>query len=160
MFEIKYEIKLNDNGRPCVDLPEDYEDKPEDKFFAIEIARYFLQQIYGRMKSPPYDQNTIDMTDISIRLLGQIGDEMARIQWHNMKNMGDMAFLMGNQDYHVLCDTIEERNNISEKGIVYYGKLYVRQEGLRVFTQDDTDGKWKVFELKGGITNDDWKIVE
>jgi hypothetical protein len=32
MLKIEYEIKLNENGRPYIDLPTDYEDKPEDKF--------------------------------------------------------------------------------------------------------------------------------
>lgn len=157
MLEIEYEIKLNEQGRPCIDLAPDYEQKPEDKFFAIEIARYFLQNTHSRMTIPPYDQNTVNATTVAIALLGQLGDEMARILWHQMKTAGDAEFILG-RDFHVQCDSIEERNKIDNRGILYYDKLYVRQEGLRVLTED-IDGIWKIFELKGGTTNDNWERI-
>ena len=45
MHTIEYEIGLNDEGRPFIGLPEDYEQNPEDRFFAIEITRYILQDL-------------------------------------------------------------------------------------------------------------------
>jgi hypothetical protein len=150
MFEIKYEIKLNEQGRPCIDLPPDYEQKPEDKFFAIELARYFLQGTYSRMTSPPYDQNTIIMTDIAINLLGQIGDEMAKILWYNMKTAGDATYIMNNK-YHTQVNSVEERDKIG-KYIVTTGKIYERQEGFKVLVTDEM----KIYELQGGITNENW----
>ena len=32
MYNIEYKIGLNEHGRPCIELPEDYEHRPEDKF--------------------------------------------------------------------------------------------------------------------------------
>ena len=157
MFKIEYEIKLNEHGRPYIDLPPDYKSITENQFFALEMARYTLQKTHAGMKIPPFDQYTVDTMDKSIAMIGQIADEIARILWHQMKALGDAQFLMG-ADFHVQCDSIEERDKIDEKGILYYGKLYVRQEGLRVMTKD-TDNIWKVFELKGGITNDNWERV-
>ena len=153
--KIEYEIKLNDVGRPCIDLVPDHENKPEDKFFIIELARYILQSTYSRMNSPPYDQNTINMMDISIRLLGQISDDMAKILWGSMKMYGDASFIMG-QKFHVICDTIEERDKIDNRGILYGDKLYVRQEGLKVLVKDD---KMKIYELRGGIDNENWEEI-
>ena len=147
MFKIEYEIKLNDEGRPCIDLPKDYEHRQEDKFFWMEMARYFLQVTHKRMTAPPYDQNTINMMDISIRLLGQLGDEMARIQWHSMKGLGDMTFDMG-EKFHVAVQTIEERDKIDERGILNGNKLYVRQEGLKVLVIFERT----IYELQ----NDNW----
>lgn len=156
MHNIEYEIKLNEQGRPCISIPENHENNPEDKFFAIELARYLLQDTYGR-RSPEFDKETAWAMDVAIRSLGQIGDEMARILWHNMKASGDAQFILG-ADFHVMCDSIEERDKISDRGILYYDKLYVRQEGLKVLTKD-TDDIWKIFELKGGTTNDNWERV-
>ena len=44
MHNIEYEIKLNEQGRPCISIPENHENNPEDKFFAIELARYLPQR--------------------------------------------------------------------------------------------------------------------
>ena len=161
MLEIKYEIKLNEHGRPYIDLPPDYKQIPENQFFALEMSRYVLQKTYAGMKIPPFDQYTVETMDKTIRMIGQISDEMARIQWHSMKALGDATFEMG-VDFHIQCNSIEERNKIDDRGILYQGKLYVRQEGLRVRVWDMNEfgSEPKIFELKGGITNDDWKIVE
>jgi hypothetical protein len=153
MLEIKYEIKLNEHGRPYIDLPPDYPQVPENQFFALEMCRYILQKTHAGMKVPPFDQHTVDTMDESIRMLGQISDEVARLLWHSMKTLGDATFDM--VDFHVQCNNIEERNKIDEKGILHNDKIYVRQEGLRVLTRD-VDDIWKIFELIGGITNDNW----
>ena len=150
MNKIEYEIKLNDSGRPCIDLPPDHENNPEDKFFAIELARYLLQDTYSR-RSPEFDKETAWAMDIAIRSLGQVGDEIARILWHNMKTSGDASFIIG-QKFHAIVDTIEERDKIDEKGILYQDKLYVRQEGLKVLVRKES---YVVYELK----NDNWIIV-
>lgn len=160
MFEIKYEIKLNEHGRPYIDLPPDYPMIPENQFFALEMARYVLQKTHAGMKVPPFDQYTVETMDKTIRMIGQMSDEIARILWHSMKTLGDATFDMA--DFHVQCSSIEERNKIDDRGIIYKGKVYVRQEGLkvRVWDMDEFGSKPEIFELKGGITNDDWKIVE
>jgi hypothetical protein len=153
MPTIEYEIKLNDEGRPCIDLPLSYEPSPEDKFFALEMARYFLQVTHNKMAVPPYDQNTIDMMDISIRLLGQVGDEMARILWHSMKAAGETTLAFNR--WHVHINTIEERDAIPEHGMVQYGKLYLREEGLTVYVTQTAQR----FVLEGGTTNDNWILM-
>jgi hypothetical protein len=150
MHKIEYEIKLNESGRPCIELSKDYEDKPEDKFFAIEIARYFLQKIYSR-RSAEFDKETSKNIELAINLFGQLGDEIAEILWHDMKSLGEATFILG-RTYHIIVDTIEDRNNLDDKGIVQNDKIYMKQEGLKVFVTKET----KIYELKGGITNDNW----
>ena len=151
MYKIEYEINLNEKGRPCIGLLKNHENKPEDKFLVIELARYIVQEVYGR-KISEFDKKTATMIDVTIRLLGQLGDEMAELLWNSMKTAGDATFIMG-QNFHVICNTIEERDKIDEKGILYFDKLYVRQEGLKVLVKED---KWKIYELKGGTSNDNW----
>jgi len=149
MYKIEYEIKLNESGRPCIDLPEDYEHRPEDKFFAIELARYILQEVYSR-RSAEFDKETANTIDISIRLLGQIGDNIAEILWNQMESMGEVAFLVNNK-YHFQLNSIEERDKIG-KYIVTSGKIFKRQEGLRVFIVENM----KIYELQNGIENENW----
>ena len=36
MYNLEYNIGLTKEGRPCIELSEDYEQNPEDRFFANE----------------------------------------------------------------------------------------------------------------------------
>jgi len=151
MFKIEYEIKLNDAGRPYIALPENYEQNPEDKFFVLELSRYFLQNTYNNMTSPPYDQNTIDMMNITVTMHGQIGDEIANIIWHNMKINGEAHKLIG-MEWDLAVQTEEERDAIPEHGIIEEDRLYLRAEGLKVFVIEGG----QIYELRGGTTNNNW----
>jgi glutamate synthase domain-containing protein 3 len=150
MHTIDYEINLNERGRPCIGLPESYKDKPEDKFFAIEIARYVLQNTYDRL-SEHFDIETAKKLDITLRVLGQIGDQMAEILWNSMKASGDAEMIMG-KSYNVSVDTIEERNDLATTGILEGEKIFLREEGLKVLVENEN----KIYKLTGGNTNNDW----
>jgi hypothetical protein len=157
MFEIKYEIKLNDVGRPYIDFPKGYENNTEDKFFALELARYLLQSTYGRMTVPPYNKDTIEKMGLTITMLAQIGDEIAEMVWNQMKIMGEIDLMMNN-NYHIEVNSTEERDAIPEKGYFHDGKIFNRQEGLkvRILNEDITVDD---YELKGGITNENWEKI-
>jgi len=159
MLKIEYEIELNESGRPYIKLSDDYVDKPEDKFFAIELARYFLQSTHSRMTPEKYDQHTIDTMDIGIRLLGQIGDEMAEIQYNGMKTQGELAMML-NTNYNIRVNSIEERDALPEKDIVFNDKIFDRVVGLKVycrtFNNETLLYENETYELQGGITNDNW----
>lgn len=150
MHKINYEIKLNTLGRPCIELSKDYEDKPEDKFLAIELTKYVLHNVYER-RSAEFDEEAAKVIDSGIRLLGQVGDEMAEILWNNMKCLGDSAIILG-RHYHIMVETIEERDNLSNIGIIQEDKIYIKQEGLKVLVRSED----KIYILKDGITNDNW----
>jgi hypothetical protein len=156
MHKIEYEIKLNESGRPYVSLSDDYDNKPEDKFFVFELARYLLEGTYFRRKAQ-LDSNAAEIIENSVSLLGQVSDEMAEILFNNMKAAGDMDMMMDKR-YHICVDTIEERDALPEF-IVYGDKIYQRQEGLKVFVLSELTGL-QLFELKDGITNDNWTIVK
>ena len=153
MPTIEYEIKLNDEGRPCIDLPPTYQQIPENQFFALEMARYVLQKSHAGMKVPPFDQETVDTVDVSIRMIGQIADEVARILWHSMKAQGDMTLTYNR--FHLYLDTINERDAIPEHGMAQDGRIYLREEGLIVYVTETAQR----FVLEGGITNDNWRLM-
>jgi hypothetical protein len=150
MHTIDYEIKLNEHGRPCIDLPPSYKDKPEDKFFAIEIARYVLQNVYNR-RSAEFDEQAAKTIDITCRLLGQVGDEMAELLWSTMKSYGDTEIAWG-KSYYVTVETLEERDSLSTTGILEGERIFLREEGLKVLVKTEN----KIFELKGGNANECW----
>lgn len=153
MYTIEYDIKLNESGRPCIDLPQEHEDKPEDKFLALELARYVLQGVYMR-KSSEFNPETGEKLEIAINLLGQIGDEVAALLWEGMKLSGDAAFIM-NSRYHIQVETVEERDKLGFVS-VYNSKVFKRQEGLKVLVTNEM----KVYKLQGGIENENWTEVK
>jgi hypothetical protein len=147
MHTIDYEINLNERGRPCIGLPASYKDKPEDKFFAIEIARYVLQNTYNRL-SEHFDEDTAKKIDLTIRVLGQVSDEMAELLWNTMKAYGDTEMILG-KPYYVVVDTIEERDSLATTGILEGEKIFLRVEGLKVLVKTEN----KIYKLTGG---NDW----
>jgi hypothetical protein len=149
MHKIEYEIKLNEQERPYIHFPIEYEDKPEDKFFVLELTRYLLQNIYSR-RSAEFDVQTSEAIDICIRFLGQIGDEVARIIWHQMETMGEID-MMFDKKYHIEADSLEDLNKF-DKYFVYNDKLYKKQNGLKAVVGEDriiyifNDGNWEEFK--------------
>jgi hypothetical protein len=135
MYRIEYEIKLNEYGRPYIELPQDYEHRPEDRFFVIEVARYMLRDLLIRRKSD-LNPETVDKMEIGEALLGQLGDEVAAILWQDMKTMGDVDMML-NKKYHFSVNTLEDLDKIGEY-IITHEKIYKRGEGLRVLVTNDS----------------------
>ena len=161
MFRINYEIGLNESKRPCIELPEDYEQNPEDRFFAMEITRYILQDLLKR-RTPDLDSDTVQQMDEAERLLGQLGDDVAEILYGVMRNSAELQ-LSFDCAYHSQVNSIEERDALPEKDIIYEGKIYDRVEGLRVYVlqplkiyDKEVSG---AYELVDGITNEHWKKI-
>ena len=133
-MRINYNIDLNEHGRPCIQLPQDYEHNPEDKFFSIEITRYLIQDLLQR-RGQDVDENTIEVMDTTINFLAQIGDEMAEILYGQMKSLGDVDMMM-DKFFHINVKSIEERDNLPDRGIFYNGRIFDRVEGLLVQVND------------------------
>jgi hypothetical protein len=153
MYKIEYDIKLNESGRPCIDLPKDYENKPEDRFLAIELARYILQDLNLR-KSGGLSSDTVEKLETSINFLGQIGDEVAALLWEGMKLSGEAAFILNNK-YHIQVENVEERDKLGFV-MAYNNKVFKRQNGLKVLVTDEM----KIYELQGGIANENWVEIK
>ena len=150
MYRIEYEVKVNEFGRPYISLSEDYEQRPEDRFLAIEITRYILQDLLNRRK-PDLDENTVEKMSTSASLLGQIGDSVAELLWNAMRNQGDIMLMLDSK-YHIQVNSIDERDNLSMEYIYYNDKIFKRQEGLKVLVLDNET----VYTLKNGINNENW----
>lgn len=153
MYVLEFDVQLNEDGRPYIFLPDDYENQPEDRFFGIEMSRYLLQDLIHR-RSDELDENTITQINNAISLLGQIGDEMADILFGNMRRMAEVEIML-NPQYHVQVSTLEERNNLPEKFIYFNNKIFDRIDGLKVLVTEEM----KIYKLTNGITNENWEEV-
>lgn len=157
MFEINYEIGLNESARPCIELPEDYEQNPEDRFFAMEITRYILQDLLKR-RTPDLDSDTVQQMDEAERLLGQLGDEVAALLYESMRVAGETTLIYGRKS-SILVKNIEERDALPDKDILHNNMIFDRKEGLVVVVQTPMDGGgWHFdrYKLVDGITNEHW----
>ena len=158
MYRIEYEIGLNEQGRPYIGLPDDYEQRPEDRFFALEIARYILGDLLVR-RTAELDEETTDNMIQAEALLGQLGDNVAEILYNMMRNSAELQMSF-DCAYHSQVSSIEERDALPDKDIIYEGKIYDRVEGLRVYVLQPLEiydmNVSGAYELKGGITNEHW----
>lgn len=156
MYNLEYDIGLTKEGRPCIELLEDYEQNPEDRFFSIEVTRYMLQDLLNH-KTKNLDDNTIHTMDNAEKLLGQIGDEVAKILFNGMKRLGELKMMM-TDNFHIRVNNIEERDALPEFNILYNNMIFNRIEGLKVgiFTLIDSVTHVERFELINGITNKNW----
>jgi hypothetical protein len=141
MHKIEYDLDLNDEGRPCIQLSDNYEDKPEDKFFAIEISRYIIHDVLSR-RSAEFDQETSEKLNECLNMLGQIGDEIAALLWENMKMLGDVD-LMINKNYNIMVTSLENRDNLG-KYVSSNGKIYEKVDGFKVLVTEEM----KIYEFK------------
>ena len=161
MYNIEYKIGLNEQGRPYIELPENYEQRPEDRFFALEITRYMFQDLLNR-RTADLNEETVKKMDEAERLLGQLGDEVAKILYDGMRVQGELRMML-DCAYHIEVDSIEERDAIPDKDIINEGNIYDRVEGLRVYVLQPLEIYDKevsgAYELVDGITNENWKKI-
>jgi hypothetical protein len=153
MLKIQFEIKLNEEGRPYIYLPDDYRDNPQDRFFALEISRYMLQMIYAR-KGTKFDEKSVQAMEVTLATLENISNEVAALLRKEMEFLGDRESIF-QANYHLIVDTLGERDNLNYEGIVVGDKIHRRQEGLRVLVKDGMT----VYELVDGIDNENWKEI-
>lgn len=157
MYDIEYGIDLNEYGRPYITLPEDYGQRPEDRFFVIELTRFIIQDLIVR-RGENVDDKTNDLMDKTERFLGQVSDEMSVLIYKGMKDQG-LIDMHVNVKYHIHVDSVESRDELPSKNILYNGKLYNRMVGLKVCVisyNEDIAPIYDIYELVNGIENENW----
>jgi hypothetical protein len=148
MHKIEYEIQLNENGRPYIELSKEYEDKPDDKFFVVELTRHFLHNVYQN-RGHVYNEESLEAMKTAINLLGQISDEMAYIIYDGMLANAEID-IMFDIKYHVTVNTIDELDN--RDIFIENSKIYKKMEGLKVFVKEESQSY--LFE------NNNWKLID
>lgn len=74
MFNFRYEIKINDQGRPYVHIDTNQVNHPEHKFMALEISRYLLMQL---LKDNEETGELNEDTEIAIANAGYVLDNIS-----------------------------------------------------------------------------------
>ena len=153
MLRFEYSVKLNDEGRPYVDIPEEYQDNPEDKFMALELCRYLLMNVHDR-RNHELDQDSNKAMDATLATLEKISDEVANILKKEMEVRGENE-LTFKRNYHIQVKSIVERDKLRYEGIIYDDKIYSRNPGLKVLVLETM----AIYELVKGIDNENWVEV-
>jgi hypothetical protein len=153
MLNIEYGIALTDEGRPYIDLPDDYDHKIEDRFFALEIAHYLLVTTL-KNKRHLVDAETINAMEVSIEAVGTLSDEVAKLIYGSMKVAGDAETALFRYSFQV--ETMDELLSLGYTHILHDNKIFIREEGLKVWVKS----KQKIYVLIGGIDNENWEVIE
>lgn len=153
MLNFEYEIRLNDDLRPFVYIPDTYIDKPEDKFMALELTRYMLVNLLN-LRSTSLPENEVRALESAQNTLEVLSDELALKLKELMENLGNTEITM-TRNYHVICNTRDERDKLNYEGFIYNGKIFKRMIGLKVLVYEDMN----VYELVDGIDNNNWQRI-
>lgn len=150
MLRFEYEIRLNDEGRPYVHIPDGYNDNPEDKFMSLELARYLVLNLIT-LRGTELPDNEVKALQSTFDTLEVLSDEIAVLLKQQMTNLGETTLTV-QRNYHITVDTIEERDKLNYEGIIHKGKIFKREKGLRVLVL----ANMKIYELVNGIDNENW----
>lgn len=90
-INLTYEIRLNDEGRPYIHLPDEYESEPEHLFLAYELVRYSLFDLLERneVKQDLKEESAIKIGEAG-HTISQISDEFAQILKGRMNALDDL----------------------------------------------------------------------
>lgn len=154
MYEFKYEIRLNDNGRPFIHLPEDYNHNVEDRFMALEIARYILFDLSKNKNNSLSGDFVVEIAKAG-NIVGELSDRVADLIKGQMELLGTVK-LNNPRHYDITKNSIEERDAIKYGNFIFGEKILERKEGFRVYVLSTQ----KIYELKGGIDNNHWIEVK
>lgn len=150
MHKFEYEIQLNEDGRPFINIPENYVEKPEDKFMALELTCYILRKLIEK-RGNNLDDDTLKALENSFKNIIMISDEVADLIKGQMEVSAEFD-LLTKDSYHIQVENIKERNALNYNGIIRGDKIYKRVQGLRVLVTSEN----KIYELRDGIDNENW----
>src|SRR5579859_325894 len=156
MFNFKYEVELNDKGRPFINPVEGTEKEMnfvEHKFMALELTRAYVTNVIQSHVANP-EKYPISQEDLE--RLQFVENEITRICNVFAFNIKEQFELLGladrliNKNFDAAVSTIDERDALNYNGFFYDDRLFTRKEGLKVKILKTG----QIFELQGGIDNE------
>lgn len=161
MFNFKYEVELNDKGRPFINPVEGTEKEMgfvEHKFMALEMTRaYVTNVIQSHLKNPekhPLTQDDLERLQFLENEVTRVGNVFASVIKEQFELLG-IADRLINNNFDAAVSTIDELHGLNYNGFFYDDRLFTRKEGLKIKILKTG----QVFELQGGIDNEHWKEI-
>jgi len=139
-YKIVYEIRIDNDGRPYVHLPEEFDDIAEHRFFSMEMTRYILQEVLrNNIQKPQHlkiSQSAMDVLEATAQSIGNISDEMALIIKTSMVNNIPINNIFKNIKFDITVYSKPDLENIL-KVFLYNNKFYVRKNNIKVLVIDE-----------------------
>jgi hypothetical protein len=139
-FKIEYEIRLNDDGRPYIHLPDHFQDIPEHRFFVLEMSRYILFDVVDKnsLKSDNerISNQALEILQNTAISLSNISDEMAMIIKSSMLNKISITKVFNDIKFDVSVYKKSELKNIL-KGFLFNNRIHIRKNNLKVLVIDE-----------------------
>ena len=143
MYNIEYDLKLDENGFPYIEIPNPDEIRIEDKFFNVAMSEYMIAKSF-HLNRDTFDENTIlEMTNV-LTWLNEVKVSLGEIVLEQMEIMGDIDMMINN-NFHFKVNSLDELENLYDK-FTYDGKMLTKKNGLIALVNDIkymfTEGKW------------------
>jgi len=131
MFKIEYSILINEDGHPYISFADNYEQKPEDKFFAFEITRYIVHAMIESGKYPKPEQ---DILQSNFHFLNSVSSEMGILLIDQMRSMGEFS-----KSFETAYNfKVAKRDELTATESYYYdNKIFDKEEGLLAYVEED-----------------------
>lgn len=96
MYEFKYDIEVDEGGRPYINLSKEFNDAPEHKFMVLEIT---LSLLYNAMSNEVFMGRNPEFKkemEISTAFLHDLSDQVAVLVLEGMNRMDDINDMLNN----------------------------------------------------------------
>jgi hypothetical protein len=134
MFKIEYDIKIaEEDNYPYIQLADEYNEKPEDKFFVLELTKYLLHNL---IESKRYDFDPVMNLEMltTFNFIELLSEEVGKLIVAEMDLTGKTNSAI-TAFYHFKVSTLKELTSKS----VYHsdGKIFIKKDGLLAFVDDE-----------------------
>jgi hypothetical protein len=153
MYNIEYDLKLDKNGFPYIEIPETSDDRIEHRFFNIAMSEYMISRSFELNKDSFDDKTAGEMINV-LKWLSELKMSLGEIVLEQMEIMGDVEMMI-NKNFHFKANSLDELENLYNN-FTYDGKMFNKKNGLIALVGDYkyvyTDDKW--IEITKNIENE------
>lgn len=145
MLNLKYDIGLNDDGFPCIDLGRNFVGNPEDKFAVFELTRYILANMSPNIQNEPLRNEILHC----LNTLDNLSEFVGKLLLEIMVKNGEMSKMVNENTTITLENKIELddflKNNIKKGLLIHDVKIFNVDQGI-VFKLKENDETYSYFD--------------
>lgn len=149
MLKIEYSIKIaEDDKYPYIELADNYDDKPEDKFFVLELTKLMLHNLIESKRYYTDPEMNFEMIT-AFNFIDLLSEEVGKLIVNTMTvpntiSSNDPAIKMA-------CDfEVKTYKDLTGKSIYHAGNAtYIKKDGLLAYVSEEK----AVYECKENLSN-------